>query len=196
MAWSQFNAISRVTHNSIDIHFNLCVPPFDAENCVPRFFALVFFCSSFMMKLCQMTKTYLLVHNVIGEVMRHVTYYLSLSSLTASAHTDSLAAVINLTNSFDFSQMLSHSQVWVQLVLINNLSVSSDFFSLLLLPVAVLLVLLSLFDETKIAIAACYCRAEYHSNQVNVSTALKSLEFVCMRTLYMKRETEGMRERL
>lgn len=36
---------------------------------------------------------------------------------------------INLTNSFDFSQMLSHSQVWVQLVLINNLSVSSDFFT-------------------------------------------------------------------
>lgn len=74
------------------------VPIVWAEYWVPRFFCLArSFSLLGVMKLCQMTKTYLLVHNVIGEVMWHVTYYLSLSSsLIASAQTLSAAAVHKL----------------------------------------------------------------------------------------------------
>lgn len=119
----------------------------------------------------------------------------------ARAHTERecktyiLAVILYLTNLFDFSQMLSHIHVmWVQLVLINNLSVScSDFFFvLLLLLVACWVVeLLLLFDTTKIDIAAYYCRAEYHlkqSNMFNFSTALKATVKGVWVSMYMKRE--------
>lgn len=53
--------------------------------------ATIFFClriSIVWWNVCQMTKNlYLLVRNMIGEVMWHVTYYLSLSLLIASVHT-------------------------------------------------------------------------------------------------------------
>lgn len=74
---------------SIDTNFSSLSLKIGAHD----FFSLVFLG---VMKSCQMTKTYLLVHNIIGEVMWHVTYYLSQWLLIASVrkiHTHTLVVI-------------------------------------------------------------------------------------------------------